>query len=325
MVSEIVLPKEICVALTTCIVPQTQGSFKVLSLNVAGLPGIHVYRTPTSGGVPLGSGLNTLSDYSYLDFTRTTWNDCNLNSGDCLTPKGFTFMRVRISDGVWVDLYNLHTDAGSDSGDITARASNLAQVTSYISQWSQGMPSSFISNNAVTDLWVSNIRLGVYPVSGADALVCDFPFASGTTQAQQVACEVVDKIFVHPVGGPHGDAFNDVATTLASSVPKITTVTIRGGNRVDAVSYGHMVTHGGTGGTANTLTLNTGEYIVKVYTCSGLYNDNTRVFYLQLTTNQGRTVQAGKTTSDCITTVVPTDISSGGKWGLVGAIWGAAY
>lgn len=36
----------------------------------------------------------------------------NASGADCLTPKGFTFMRAQVSEGVWVDLYNLHADAG---------------------------------------------------------------------------------------------------------------------------------------------------------------------------------------------------------------------
>jgi hypothetical protein len=30
----------------------------------------HTFRTATSGGVPFGSGLNTLSNFDWLDFTR---------------------------------------------------------------------------------------------------------------------------------------------------------------------------------------------------------------------------------------------------------------
>jgi hypothetical protein len=73
----------------------------------------HPYRTATSGGVPFGSGLNSLSNFDWKDFTRVKWATCSDASGnDCLTPKGFTFMRVRVAQGVWVDAYNLHADAG---------------------------------------------------------------------------------------------------------------------------------------------------------------------------------------------------------------------
>jgi hypothetical protein len=71
----------------------------------------HPHRTPTSGGVPFGDGLNTVANYPWTGFARKKWNKCNLNSGDCLTPKGFSFMRMTIGQ-VEVDLYNLHADAG---------------------------------------------------------------------------------------------------------------------------------------------------------------------------------------------------------------------
>lgn len=71
----------------------------------------HPVRTPTSGGVPFGDGLNTLSNYNYTKFTRTTWKRCSLNSGDCLTPKGFSFMVIP-TIGFELHLYNLHSDAG---------------------------------------------------------------------------------------------------------------------------------------------------------------------------------------------------------------------
>ena len=72
----------------------------------------HPYRSATSGGIVFGSGLNTVSNFPWSDYVRIKWNTCNLNSGDCLTPKGFTFMRLQVSEGVSIDVYNLHTDAG---------------------------------------------------------------------------------------------------------------------------------------------------------------------------------------------------------------------
>lgn len=73
----------------------------------------HPYRTATSGGAGIGSGLNTLSNFDWVDFERVKWDTCSdASENDCLTPKGFTFMRVRIDEGVYVDFYNLHADAG---------------------------------------------------------------------------------------------------------------------------------------------------------------------------------------------------------------------
>lgn len=37
----------------------------------------HPHRTATSGGVPFGSGLNTLSNFPFTDFERVKWDQCS--------------------------------------------------------------------------------------------------------------------------------------------------------------------------------------------------------------------------------------------------------
>ena len=167
----------------------------------------HAYRTPTSGGAGIGSGLNTLSSLPYDgdDFERAHWSSCQLDSGDCLTPKGFTFMRERLAEGVYVDVYNLHTNAGDNSGDESSRASNLAQLSGFIQAHSAGNAvivmgdtntrytraadniAGFASANGLTDAWVQLVRHGSAPAPGAPALVCD-------EQNVTNDCEVVDKV-----------------------------------------------------------------------------------------------------------------------------------
>ncbi|MDR7277016.1 jacalin-like lectin [Catenuloplanes atrovinosus] len=167
----------------------------------------HPYRTPTSGGAGIGSGLNTLSDLPYDtgDFERARWNSCQFDSGDCLTPKGFTFMRTRLAEGVYVDMYNLHTNAGVSSGDLYSRADNLNQLSAFIAGHSAGNAvivmgdtntrytrsgdtiAAFAAANGLTDAWVRLERGGVAPTAGSDALLCDEAAITDT-------CEVVDKI-----------------------------------------------------------------------------------------------------------------------------------
>lgn len=169
----------------------------------------HAYRTPTSGGAGIGSGLNTLSKVPYDtdDFERVGWNSCQIDSGDCLTPKGFTFMRERLAEGVYVDFYNLHTNAGTNDGDLASRADNLSQLTAFIATRSAGNAvvvmgdtntrytrtgdtiAEFARANGLSDAWVQLVRGGSAPAKGSDALVCD---QSGTTVPD--TCEVVDKI-----------------------------------------------------------------------------------------------------------------------------------
>ncbi|WP_199044527.1 hypothetical protein [Glycomyces salinus] len=256
------------------------GSFSVLSYNIAGLPAFlqdgdpetntpiigsrldpydivhaqedfnyhaslyaaddHPHRTATSGGVPFGSGLNTLSNYPWTEFDRITWDDCHINQADCLTPKGFTFMRLELADGATVDLYNLHADAGNDQGDLDARASNFAQVTEYIESHSAGNAvivygdtntrytragdpiAGFASDNGLTDAWVELARGGDEPQPGDPALVCDD--ANVTT-----GCEVVDKVLYRGGDGldleaveyrnDHADFRDDEGENLSDHYP----------------------------------------------------------------------------------------------------------
>ncbi|KDN39726.1 hypothetical protein RSAG8_08644, partial [Rhizoctonia solani AG-8 WAC10335] len=225
----------------------SSGTFNVLSYNVAGLPellssgnpaintpllapklasygivnvqedfnyhaalyagDVHQYRTATSGGVPFGSGLNTLSNYPFNDIQRVTWSKCAIGSGDCLTPKGFTLLRARLDTGVYIDIYNLHTDAGSESADISARNANIAQVISYINANSAGNAVVIYGDTnarytrvgdgirqftsaGFTDAWVQLIRGSAgAPAEGSSALVCP---ANGVGITN--ACETVDKI-----------------------------------------------------------------------------------------------------------------------------------
>ncbi|EKJ75138.1 hypothetical protein NXS19_006529 [Fusarium pseudograminearum] len=164
----------------------------------------HPQRTPTSGGVPFGDGLNTVANYPWSTFSRKKWNKCNLNSGDCLTPKGFSFMRMAIG-GVEVDLYNLHADAGSDKGDVDARSAGIDQVLAYINsnsngraviiggdtndRWTNaGRSLNKLTDAGFSDAWVQLIQGGKYPTAGAAADPCKVPAADNK-------CEIVDKVF----------------------------------------------------------------------------------------------------------------------------------
>jgi hypothetical protein len=344
----------------------------------------HAYRTPTSGGAGIGSGLNTLSKLPYDedDFERVHWNSCQIDSGDCLTPKGFTFMRERLADGVYVDFYNLHTNAGTNDGDEASRADNLNQLTAFINSHSAGNAvvvmgdtntrytrsadtiAEFGAANGLTDAWVKLIRGGSAPAKGSDALVCD---QTGTTVPN--TCEVVDKVLYRssrlvslnatsynnehskfltdaglmlsdhdPItvgftwsrnaayqlsdqyGGPHGDYYNDINSVPAGA--RATTIGLRAGSRVDQMSLtlanGTTLTHGGTGGTASSLTLGSGEYVTTANLCQADKDGHTRIFYAKFTTNLGRTLAGGSTTSDCVTRTAPSGWQIAGFHGRSG-------
>ncbi|CCK26567.1 endonuclease/exonuclease/phosphatase [Streptomyces davaonensis JCM 4913] len=332
----------------------------------------HPHRTATSGGAGFGDGLNTLSDHAFEDFERVDWNDCT--NADCLTPKGFTLARVRLAEGVFVDLYNVHTNADTTDAALAARRANIEQLSDFIQANSAGNAvivmgdtntrytragdniRTLLSENGLTDPWVDLVKGGTAPAQGSEALVCD-------SAAPTNDCEVVDKVlyrgsdlvslnatrynnewasflrsdgehlsdhFPHTVdfsytvdsslrasdffGGPHGTAFNDADDLPATVAPR--TLTLRGASRLDAVALTHdggtTLSHGGTGGTAASLTLAAGEHLTSVKLTRGQKDGRTRIFSAAFGTDKGRSVSAGTATSDTKTFTAPTG------WQIVG-------
>jgi hypothetical protein len=106
-------------------------------------------------------------------------------------------------------------------------------------------------------------------------------------------------------GGEFGTWFNDLQALGQGSLSgaAVSSVTLRGAERLDAISLtlasGQTFTHGGTGGTASTLTLQSGEKLVAATLCRGDKDGKTRIFYAELRTSTGRSVKAGAKTSDC--------------------------
>ncbi|RDG35522.1 jacalin-like lectin [Streptomyces corynorhini] len=326
----------------------------------------HPHRTPTSGGAAFGDGLNTLSDHPYEDFERVRWTHCT--GTDCLTPKGFSLARVRLAAGVFVDVYNVHTNADTTEAALAARRANIAQLSRFIQSYSGSNAvivmgdtntrytraadniRTLLSDNGLTDAWVQLVRGGSAPAAGSDALVCD-------ARAPRDDCEVVDKVlyrsgpllrltatryanewrgfldaagghlsdhYPHSTafswsppadrrasdrfGGPHGAAFNDAGALPAVPAPR--SLTLRGGARLDglalALDGGTVLGHGGTGGTAASLTLASGEHLTSVTLTQGKKDGRTRIFSASFATDRGRTLAAGSPTSDAVTYTAPT-------------------
>lgn len=339
----------------------------------------HPFRTATSGGVPFGSGLNTVSNFAFSDMERVKWATCSNNeSADCLTPKGFTFMRVALSNSattsVYVDVYNLHADAGTSDADLVARSANIRQLADYAATWSAGNAIIILGDtnsrysrpldvavreliaSGFRDAWVDFERAGVVPTAET---LCSNPSTTDT-------CETVDKVFYrsgpltsltadgfhyasnrflqadgnilsdhNPVnvnftwsagaslqqsglrGGPHGNWFNDAPALAAKTTkPKASVLTFSGASRLDSVKVqladGTVFSHGGSGGTASSLTLGATEYWTGATLCQAQRSGNTRNFYISATTSAGRTLQVGTTTDDCASFTAPAG------WQIVG-------
>ncbi|MFX0210866.1 MAG: endonuclease/exonuclease/phosphatase family protein [Candidatus Hodarchaeota archaeon] len=89
----------------------------------------------------LGDGLNRFSYCEFTDHARITWDECYGyldHASDCLTPKGFSVATHEISPDIFIDIYNLHMDAGSDQGDYDARSVGVDQLIEKILTFSDG-------------------------------------------------------------------------------------------------------------------------------------------------------------------------------------------
>ncbi len=89
----------------------------------------------------MNDGLNRFSDSPFDAFVRQTWTECNggLDAGsDCLADKGFSVATHALAEGVFVDVVNLHMDAGGDDVDANVRSTQVDQLLDFLGQRSAG-------------------------------------------------------------------------------------------------------------------------------------------------------------------------------------------
>jgi hypothetical protein len=91
----------------------------------------------TPSVLDMGDGLNRFSLSEFGELTRTPWPGCNGEldcSSDCLATKGFSVARHQLSEGVEVDVYNLHMEAGGCPEDAVIRAQSIDQLLETLAQ-----------------------------------------------------------------------------------------------------------------------------------------------------------------------------------------------
>ncbi|MGN0144236.1 MAG: jacalin-like lectin [Clostridium sp.] len=169
----------------------------------------HQYKTDTSGNVPVGDGMNFMSKFPLYNILRCRWNKSSgfINNGaDTMTPKGILYSSLEIAPGYYIDIYDIHTDAGDDEGSYEARRDNMNQLAALIKERSQGKAVIVIgdTNSRYTrsqdnfeqavlntcnlkDAWIELVRHNNVPSDG-DALI-------DRNNPNSANNEVVDKIF----------------------------------------------------------------------------------------------------------------------------------
>jgi hypothetical protein len=112
----------------------------------------HRYKSPRHPGfdglevtperlenVHVGDGLAFFSRFPIQGNNRKPWTGCfggfDVNDGgaaDCLAIKGFSSTRMTLANGVQVDLYNLHGEAGGTALDQSLQEDDYEQLATYI-------------------------------------------------------------------------------------------------------------------------------------------------------------------------------------------------
>ena len=205
----------------------------------------HISEKSISGPAASGDGLLRLSVTPFIDFERVPWVACFgtlTNASDCLTPKGFTAARHELEPGVFLDVYNLHAEAGGDQEDQTARLAGLRQMVDFAEVYSAGnavlvlgdinsrynevgeILHEVVADLGLSDVWVDLTRGGVFPVEGVPRLEdCVDPASSG--------CERIDKVFYRSNDGlvltptlyavPDEDFQDDAGIPLSDHLPVV--------------------------------------------------------------------------------------------------------
>jgi len=89
-----------------------------------GLPNYYVARgTDTLGYAKLGSGLYTFSRWTVTGSFFLEWE--GMRGYDARSHKGFLAATVKISDGLSIDVYNLHAQAGGENRDVRLKGFDM--------------------------------------------------------------------------------------------------------------------------------------------------------------------------------------------------------
>ena len=91
-----------------------------------------------------GSGLTLLvqNEISIKDLSEISYDKCSgwlCKANDCIATKGFQHFTIDV-DGIDVDIYNTHLDAGNSKRDQETRFLQIKQLTEYIELHSKDRP-----------------------------------------------------------------------------------------------------------------------------------------------------------------------------------------
>ncbi len=160
-------------------------------------------------------GLNLFWKTKGVSATGESWTAWNEHNGytdheaDGLINKGYRYYLITLADGTQFDLYITHMEAGSDEGDISARATQLTQLANAILASNTSRPVIFMGDTncrytrdqlkslfidrinadsrfTIKDPWVEYAWQGITPTGSNAIMASQYGYRRG---------EVVDKVF----------------------------------------------------------------------------------------------------------------------------------
>lgn len=165
---------------------------------------------PAARGLLVGDGIGLMSRYPLKDIQAHPWTDCfggvipDGGAADCLAMKGFRVATMVLGDGLEVDVYNLHAEAGGTPRDQELQAENFALLAQVVATRSAGRAVIVAGDtNLHTDL--------VHPDGGGGADIAiwaEFLAATGLVDSCPTAECVgrIDKVAYRSGGGVVLDA-----------------------------------------------------------------------------------------------------------------------
>lgn len=130
-----------------------EANHEILASTMGDYPTSLWYGEPLDGRA-YGSGLGLFARATLVDAQLTTYETCygTLDSAsDCLASKGLLAARLALADGVEVDVYNTHFEAGGGAEDDAARAAQVDMVIEVMNSWSTGRAMIFMGDTNLGD------------------------------------------------------------------------------------------------------------------------------------------------------------------------------
>ncbi|CAE6376130.1 unnamed protein product [Rhizoctonia solani] len=271
----------------------------------------HTFRTATTGGALIGSGLNTLSKYDWIDFSRFDWDQYDLKSTYSSSKHNIRLLtnQTGLTDA-WVQAIGRDPlAAGTNTSECPQGVPSNINCEVGDKVFYRGSP---VINLKSTGFFYDTSRFlspENKPLTDHHPVRVEFAYTLTDGLRQSRLC-----------GGPHGTWFNDLASIPAS--PKLDYITLRGADRLDGITLGlssrQNFTHGGPGGDSYSLRMIPGDYVTSVKLCWGKKYRHTRIFYAQANTSWGHSVHAGTKTQNCTTLTAPGGYGVVGSYGRAG-------